>query len=109
MNNKRFCQIMTNISMLIALSVLSFFVENIVIRVLFWLVALTYMLLFSPNGCFMWLFKIILCCSGFGILTFVVVFGNKEPTILLAIINILLLLFAYFGNLILAYLFERGD
>lgn len=104
-----FCKIITNLSMLIALIVMSFFVENIIIRILFWLVALTFLLLFSPNEHFMWLFKIILCGLGFGILTFIVVFGDKEPAILLAIFNILLVMFVYFGNLTLAYLLERGD
>lgn len=109
MSNKRFCQIITNISMLIALIVMSFFVENVIVRVLFWLIMLTFMLLFSPNGYLMWLFKIILCGLGFGILTFVIVFGDKEATYILAMINILLVLFAYLGNLTLAYLLERGD
>ena len=104
-----FCKILTNLSMLVALIVMSFFVENIVVRILFWLVALTFLLLFSPNGSFMWLFKIILCGAGFGILTFVIAFGDKESTLLISIINILLVLFAYFGNLTLAYLLERGD
>lgn len=95
--------------MLIVLIVMSFFVENVIVRVLFWLITLTYMLLFSHNGCLMWLFKIILCSLCFGTLTFVIVFGDKEATYILAIINILLVLFAYLGNLTLSYLLERGD